>query len=169
MTINASLMSSVCTVITGLFVTACTQVPGDPSLNEMQQPAAAEVPIFQVDPSWPKQLPNNWIVGVVSGIAVDGRDHIWILQRPGSLEGTEILAASDPPAAECCVPAPPVLEIDADGNVVQAWAGRVPNMIGPNGNTGSGWTTKTMCGSPATMRQVVTYSSSRATASSCFR
>ncbi len=123
MIIKASLMCSVCAVIAGLFVTACTPVPRDPLLDETQQPAGEEVPIFQADPSWPKQLPNNWIVGVVSGIAVDGRDHIWILQRPGSLEGTEILAASDPPASECCVPAPPVLEIDADGNVVQGWGG----------------------------------------------
>jgi hypothetical protein len=46
-------------------------------------PAAAEraggVPQFQVDPFWPKPLPNNWILGQVAGVAVDKRNHIWMV------------------------------------------------------------------------------------------
>ena len=50
------------------------------------QPALAEPPKFQVDPTWPKPLPNNWIVGHIGGISVDSQDHIWINQRPSTLD-----------------------------------------------------------------------------------
>ena len=88
--------------------------------------AAAETPSFQVDPFWPKPLPNNWILGQVSGVATDDRDHVWIIQRPGSLTADEKGAALTPPRSKCCVPAPPVIEFDAAGNVVQAWGGPGP-------------------------------------------
>jgi DNA-binding beta-propeller fold protein YncE len=78
---------------------------------------------FAVDPSWPKPLPNNWILGQVSGVAVDAQDHVWIVQRPGTLTDDERGAALDPPVSKCCVPAPPVLEFDGEGNFVQAWGG----------------------------------------------
>jgi hypothetical protein len=78
---------------------------------------------YRVDPFWPKRLPNNWIVGQVSGLAVDERDHIWIIHRPLSLTPEEAAAAQTPPTAMCCVPAPPVIEFDPDGNVVNAWGG----------------------------------------------
>ena len=83
----------------------------------------AEVPKFQVDPFWPKPLPNNWAIGQVAGVAVDERDHVWIIQRPRSLTRGEKLAAAKPPIAQCCIPAPPVIEFDPEGNVVQAWGG----------------------------------------------
>jgi hypothetical protein len=85
--------------------------------------AAAEVPKFEVDPFWPKALPNNWALGQVAGVAVDERDHVWIMQRPRSLSRLEAAAAQKPPRAKCCVPAPPVIEFDPEGNVVQAWGG----------------------------------------------
>lgn len=81
---------------------------------------------YRVDPFWPKQLPNNWIVGQVAGLAVDARDHVWIIHRPSSLTPEEAAAAQKPPTAMCCVPAPPVIEFDPDGNVVQAWGGPGP-------------------------------------------
>lgn len=86
-------------------------------------PAQAGESRYQVDASWPKRLPNNWIVGQVSGLAVDLQDHIWIIHRPASLTPEEAAAAQNPPAAMCCVPAPPIIEFDGDGNVVQAWGG----------------------------------------------
>jgi hypothetical protein len=52
-----------------------------PAAAHAQTTGAAVLPIFQVDASWPRPLPNNWTVGPVSGIAVDARDHIWIGQR----------------------------------------------------------------------------------------
>src|SRR5882724_6512116 len=75
-------------------------------------PAAAEGPEFKVDPSWPKQLPNNWILGQIGGMNVDAQDHIWVLQRPRSLTKDEAGAAQNPPTSKCCVPAPPVMEFD---------------------------------------------------------
>src|SRR5262245_57990618 len=50
-----------------------------------QAPAADEMPVLQYEPGWPKQLPNNWMMGAVGGLAVDHSDHIWIAQRPQSL------------------------------------------------------------------------------------
>lgn len=99
-------------IYAGAFVIVATALAG-----------AAEVPKFEVDPSWPKPLPNNWTLGQVAGVAVDEHDHVWIMQRPRSLSRLEKAAASNPPAAKCCVPAPPIIEFDAEGNVVQAWGG----------------------------------------------
>ncbi len=90
---------------------------------------AAGVPAYEVDPDWPRPLPNDWILGQVAGVAVDERDHVWIVHRPGRLTPQEIGAALDPPTAECCVPAPPVIEFDPEGNVVQAWGG--PETLDP--------------------------------------
>jgi len=82
----------------------------------------ADTPKFQIDPSWPKTLPNQWILGQIGGIFVDAQDHIWINQRPGTLDARE-KRASTTPNVKCCKPAPSVIEFDQDGNVVQAWGG----------------------------------------------
>jgi len=84
---------------------------------------AKTVPQFQVDPFWPKPLPNNWLVGQVSGVHVDKRDHVWIIHRPASLSDREVGAMSNPPISKCCFPAPPVLEFDPEGNLVRHWGG----------------------------------------------
>src|SRR5215204_5896571 len=55
----------------------------------MSVAGAQEVPKFEVDPFWPKPLPNNWALGQVGGIAVDERDHVWIIHRPDSLTPAE--------------------------------------------------------------------------------
>jgi DNA-binding beta-propeller fold protein YncE len=81
------------------------------------------VPKFEVDPSWPKDLPNEWMMGQVAGIFVDSHDHVWVTNRPRSLEDHDKYAAFDPPQADCCKPAPAVLEFDAAGNFVQGWGG----------------------------------------------
>jgi DNA-binding beta-propeller fold protein YncE len=102
--------------------------PGGSSQVSAQQASPAQAssqkaPAFEVDPRWPKPLPNNWILGQVAGIAVDARDHVWIVQRPKSLTEDERGATLSPPVSKCCVPAPPVIELDAEGNFVQAWGG----------------------------------------------
>src|SRR5215218_4714611 len=84
---------------------------------------AAEPPRFEVDASWPKTLPNKWIMGQAAGVAVDAQDHVWVVQRPKTLTDDEKAASFDPPRTKCCVPAPPVLEFDQEGNLVQAWGG----------------------------------------------
>ena len=46
---------------------------------------AQNAPTYKVDPFWPKQLPNDWIIGQIGGLTVDRQNHIWVLQRPGSV------------------------------------------------------------------------------------
>jgi DNA-binding beta-propeller fold protein YncE len=81
-------------------------------------------PRFEVDPQWPKPLPNHWVLGNVIGVGVDDRDHVFIVHRNDTFDSTaEIGAVANPKLSECCVPAPPVLEFDPAGNVVAAWGG----------------------------------------------
>ena len=84
---------------------------------------AANVPHFMVDPFWPKPLPNNWILGQVSGLSVDSEDNVWIIHRPGSLSDREVGVMLDPPINDCCYPAPPVVAFEAEGTIVKAWGG----------------------------------------------
>ena len=85
--------------------------------------AAVTAPRFEVNPLWPKPLPNHWILGQTIGVSVDGRDHIWIIHRAGSLEPGELHATTNPPTALCCAPAPPILEFDSEGNLIGHWGG----------------------------------------------
>ena len=87
-----------------------------------QAQSGVEAPMFEVDPLWPKPLPNHWVLGMTIGIAVDARDHVFIVHRPGSVSIGEAPAANGI-AEECCEPAPPVLEFDPDGNLVGSWGG----------------------------------------------
>ena len=88
-------------------------------------PALAEdaVPQFQVEPFWPKPLPNNWLLGQVAGIATDKYDRIWVVQRPLTLTPRERAAEQNPPEAKCCAAAPPVLVFDSSGNLLRSWGG----------------------------------------------
>jgi hypothetical protein len=112
-----AMLVSICALLLALgnFATAKAQAP----------------PTFRVDASWPKQLPNNWIMGQVGGLAVDSHDHIWVLQRPGSNSKDDVGAAQTPPLAECCLPAPPVLVFDADGKLLSSWGGPGPGYDWP--------------------------------------
>jgi DNA-binding beta-propeller fold protein YncE len=84
---------------------------------------AGDIPTFAVDASWPKPLPNNWIIGQIGGITADWQGHIWVVHRPRSLSDEEKGATLNPPRSKCCVPAPPVLEFDVDGNLLRSWGG----------------------------------------------
>ncbi|PYU34617.1 MAG: hypothetical protein DMG31_05690 [Acidobacteria bacterium] len=85
--------------------------------------AGVQAPRFEVDPMWPKPLPNHWLLGMTIGVSVDAKDHIWIIHRGGSLERMENYLAANPPASECCMAAPPVLEFDEEGNLIGHWGG----------------------------------------------
>jgi DNA-binding beta-propeller fold protein YncE len=98
--------------------------------------AGVQVPIFEVDPLWPKPLPNHWLLGNTIGVSADAQDHIWIIHRQGSLEPKEIYAAANPPGASCCLPAPPVLEFDQAGNLIGHWGGKGQGYEWPESNHG---------------------------------
>jgi DNA-binding beta-propeller fold protein YncE len=98
--------------------------------------AAVQAPRFEVDPLWPKPLPNHWVIGNAIGVSADAQDHIWIIQRGGTLEPKEIYASTNPPSAECCLPAPPVLEFDQEGNLIGHWGGPGPGYQWPESNHG---------------------------------
>ncbi len=78
-------------------------------------------PTFRVDPTWPQELPNDWIIGAVTAVFVDAQDHVWVTHLPETLTPEETSAVQDPPIGLCCAPAPVVLELDADGELVNAW------------------------------------------------
>lgn len=82
-------------------------------------------PRFEVDPFWPKPLPNHWILGSAVGVGVDSRDHVYIIHRGEmSLNArTEMGLGTDPPTGECCAAAPYILEFDPEGNLMNAWGG----------------------------------------------
>ena len=98
--------------------------------------AGVQAPRFEVDPLWPKPLPNHWVVGMAVGVSVDSQDHIWIVHRTNTFEPMEIYATAKPPAAECCTPAPPVLEFDEEGNLIGHWGGPGPGYDWPDSNHG---------------------------------
>ena len=87
------------------------------------QDGGRQVPTFEPDPLWSKALPNKWMTGAVGGLAVDSHDHLWVFQRPGSIPDSDKAASLNPPQAECCIPAPAVLEFDTNGKLLQAWGG----------------------------------------------
>jgi len=80
-------------------------------LVNAQQASTPRPPAFELDPKWPN-IPNNWVLGEVSSIAVDSRDHIWVLHRPRSI-----------PADKRANSAPPVLEFDTAGKLLGSWGG----------------------------------------------
>jgi DNA-binding beta-propeller fold protein YncE len=98
--------------------------------------AGVQAPRFEVDPLWPKPLPSHWIQGMSVGVSVDSQDHIWIVHRTSTFEPMEIYATANPPAAECCVPAPPVLEFDEEGNLIGHWGGPGAGYDWPDSNHG---------------------------------
>jgi len=94
----------------------------------IEQNAAAEsirasVPMFEPDPLWSQALPNKWVTGQVGGVAIDAHDNLWVFHRPGTIPDGEKAASLNPPQAECCIPAPAVLEFDPNGKFLQAWGG----------------------------------------------
>lgn len=103
-------------------------------------------PTFKVDPAWPQDMPNHWIMGAVTGVFVDSKQHVWITHLPETLTEEELYEEPwnvvTPPAAgggrggaaaaaaprekptqigTCCKAAPPVLEFDQQGKLVQGW------------------------------------------------
>jgi DNA-binding beta-propeller fold protein YncE len=76
--------------------------------------------VYKFDSGWPKPLPNNWVMGTVTGMSVDQDDRIWVLDRSGNT-----------PAGKTAAPA--VLEFDTDGNLLRSWGtpASVPSGVWP--------------------------------------
>ena len=109
-----------------------------------QAATSAKVPTFKVDPSWPQEMPNHWIMGAVTGVFVDAKQHVWVTHLPEVLTEEELYEEPwnvvTPPApgrggaaaaaapkekpvqmGTCCKAAPPVLEFDQQGKLIQGW------------------------------------------------
>src|SRR5256885_16429681 len=84
--------------------------------------AAEGPPKFQIDTSWPKPLPKNWIFGQIGGIFVDKDDNVWITQRPRTVNKRD-RRAEDGDKSKCCVTAPSVVEFNQAGDVGKACGG----------------------------------------------
>ncbi len=106
-----------------LFVPLAAQAQSATAAVAPGSPTADRLPIYEIDPTWPPTLPNDWILGDIRGLFVDDQDHLWVIHMPSSLTPQEIGAAVKPPIADCCFPAPPVLELDAEGKVLRTWGG----------------------------------------------
>jgi DNA-binding beta-propeller fold protein YncE len=100
----------------------------------VQGGAVVMAPRFEVDPMWPKPLPNNWYIGMTIGVGVDAQDHVWIVHRPDTISPNE--AAADQKTGECCSKAPPVLEFDQAGNLIGHWGGPGEGYEWPESNHG---------------------------------
>jgi hypothetical protein len=90
-------------------------------LAPMAAQKPAPPPRFIVDPTWPKDMPNNWIFGAITGVFVDGKDLVWVTHLPETLTEEETSEIQKPPIATCCRPAPTVVVLDRAGNVVNSW------------------------------------------------
>jgi len=125
-------------VIAVTLVTAiCALGIGQAALQGATKRANVMAPTFEVDPLWPKPLPNHWVLGNVIGVGVDAQDHVFIVHRNDTFNATqEIGAVHDPKLSDCCVPAPPVLEFDPAGNLVKAWGGPAKGYDWPQSNHG---------------------------------
>jgi DNA-binding beta-propeller fold protein YncE len=111
---------------------------GQKHFSEPASAASGErlAPQMVVDPFWPQPLPNKWILGATIGIAVDSRDHIYIVHRNQDNNFATQEIGLDNGVAECCTAAPPIIEFDPAGNVVNAWGGPGEGYTWPDSNHG---------------------------------
>ena len=105
------------TAISLAVLAGCAQMP-------QRIEGAAGGPRYAVDATWPKPLPNHWILGQVAGIATDRDDNIWLIHRPASLTEDERGSTLNPPRSKCCSAAPAVLQFDRAGNLLRSWGGK---------------------------------------------
>jgi DNA-binding beta-propeller fold protein YncE len=128
---HSSLLTTVFIAVFGLLVLTLglTDQPVNAKANTVK------APVFEVDPLWPKPLPNHWLLGMAIGVWVDEKDHVWIIHRgAATLNDNELALTKN--VGECCSSAPPVLEFDPSGRLVQAWGGPGPGYEWPDSNHG---------------------------------
>jgi DNA-binding beta-propeller fold protein YncE len=126
---------AVAAFIAVLVALGCTQAALD--RQALSPGETVQAPVFEVDPLWPKPLPNQWLLGMTIGVWVDEQDHVWIIHRSSAtLSEMERGAEVSPPTGECCRGAPPVLVFDQAGNLVRHWGGPGQGYEWPQSNHG---------------------------------
>ena len=101
------------------------------------QGGTVRAPMFEVDPLWPKPLPNHWLLGSTIGVFVDPQDNVWIIHRSSAtLNNNERGAELKRPTGECCAGAPPVLAFNAGGDLLRSWGGPGQGFEWPESNHG---------------------------------
>jgi sugar lactone lactonase YvrE len=125
-----------CAALLATIVLAAGRPSAEPldSARGKQAKPAANAPVFKVDPTWPQEMPNNWIMGAVTAVFVDAKQHVWVAHLPETLTeeelyeepwkvGTGVEAGKPKPMqmGTCCKAAPPILEFDPQGKLVQGW------------------------------------------------
>jgi hypothetical protein len=106
----------------------------DRSVAALEQ-GGKQAPRFEVDPFWPKPLPNHWLLGNAIGVWADAQDRVWIIHR-GSATLADNEKALELKAGDCCAGAPPVLAFDRQGNLVHSWGGPGTGFDWPASNHG---------------------------------
>src|SRR5215471_12738086 len=103
--------------------------------NVDAQGRTVRAPMFEVDPLWPKPLPNHWLLGSTIGVWVDDEDNVWIIHRSSATLNDNEKALTRG-VGECCRGAPPVLAFDRAGNLIRAWGGPGEGYEWPESNHG---------------------------------
>src|ERR1041384_2996360 len=108
---------------------------GSSVLGRKAQASGVEAPRFEVDPFWPKPLPNHWLLGNTIGVTVDSQDNVWLVHR-GAANLNNDERGLELKISECCQAAPPVLVFDKAGKVVRSWGGPGQGFDWPASNHG---------------------------------
>ena len=82
-------------------------------------PPDRALPMFAVDPDWPK-LPVNFRFPFVSGVTIDPQGNAWLTTRP---------ARAQPDDQK--IVGPPLMIFDPDGNYIRGWGGPGPGFEWP--------------------------------------
>jgi len=130
-------------IMAGAAGIAAAAVMAIPVTQAAVQSGTVQAPRFEVDPYWPKPLPNHWLLGSATGIAIDSRDHVYVIHLTDSFTPRTETGAGPQnnnitPAGECCSSAPNVLEFDPSGNLVKSWGGPGQGYEWPAQNAGLG-------------------------------
>jgi hypothetical protein len=147
-------------LVTMLATLCALSAPGGDAARLAAQAGARVAPIFEVDPFWPRPLPNHWVTGSTIGLSVDAQDRVWTIHRPNTVEdnfkAADIMVGDargrddealpgaagnvplpqSSPIGRCCKVAPPVLVYDQSGALVQSWGGPGAGYDWPDSNHG---------------------------------
>jgi hypothetical protein len=123
------------TFVVAIGILAVAEVLLQQAVTAQEGGGTVQAPRFEVDPFWPKPLPNNWVLGQTIGVWVDEQDVIWIVHR-GSATLADNEKALELKNGECCAAAPPVLAFDPNGNLVRSWGGPGQGYDWPTANHG---------------------------------